>query len=124
MLSKKQNEMIIALMEEPTITKAADRLGISRTAIYKNMEKEEFRKELQKRQSECVDASVRYLQGKMESVNTELIRIIENPNTAAQIKVNAINAFYQNLKQMYDMTTTESALEKLKTIEKALGEKT
>lgn len=116
-MTAKQTAFLQAMLEESTITKAAKRAGINRTTAYKYLKDKDFKKELNARRTECVNDTVRYLQGKLALCNETLVSIIENPETNDQIKINAINAIYANCKSM---TETAEIITRLEQVEELI----
>lgn len=107
-MTTKQTAFLKAMLEESTIKKAAEKAGISRDTAYKYLKNENFQAELNKRRSECVTDTVRFLQSKLSLCSETLVSIVENPETGAQIKINAINAIFANCKALLE--TTEIAM--------------
>ena len=48
--------------------------------------------------------TVRFLQSKLSLCSETLVNIVENPETGAQIKINAINAIFANCKALLETT--------------------
>lgn len=113
-MTAKQTAFLRAMLEESTISKAAEKAGINRKTAYRYLADEAFKKELDGRRSECINDAVRFLQGKLSICNETLLKIIENPNAGNQTKINAINAVYANCKAM---TETAEIIERLEAIE-------
>lgn len=118
-MTGKQMAFLKAMLEEPTITKAAEKAKIGRNTAYKYLSNPEFQSELNRRRGECINDTVRYLQGKLSLCSETLINIIENPETSNQVKINAINAVYANCKAM---TETAEVIARLEQIEQSISE--
>ena len=88
------------MLEESTITKAAQKAQISRDTAYKYLKDSDFQKALSERRTEMIDSTIRFLQGKLNLCNETLISIIEDATTAPQVKINAINTIYATCKSM------------------------
>lgn len=116
-MKAKEMEFLKAMLEESTISKASEKARISRKTAYSYLQKEEFKRELNKRRMESIEDSVRYLQGKLSLFNETLISIIENPNTKDQIKVNAMTLAYSVCTKM---TETLDITNRLEAIENSL----
>lgn len=99
-MNGKKTKFLQALLSESTVTKAAEKAGISRSSAHKYLNDENFRNELERRKTECIDDTIRYLQGKLALCGEVLVSIIEDPNAADQVKINAINTIYSNCKSM------------------------
>lgn len=115
-MTGKQMQFLKTMLEESTISKAAQKAGITRKTAYNYLKGEEFQKELNYRRSECIKDTVRYLQGKLSLCNETLVAIVENPNTSDQIKINAINAIYTNCKSMTETAEIMTRLEQVEAV--------
>lgn len=115
-MKAKQNNFLIALLNESTVTKAAEKAGITRNTAYRYLRDKEFQAELNRRRSECISDAVRYLQGKLALCNETLVKIIEDKNTSNQFKIGAINTIYSNCKSL---TETADILARLDDLEKS-----
>ena len=104
------------MLEESTISKAAEKAGITRKTAYNYLKNKDFKKELNRRRGELVNDAVRYLQGKLSLCNETLVSMIENPDTSHQIKINAINAIYTNCKSMTETAEIITRLEQIEEI--------
>lgn len=116
-MTQKQTRFLQAMLEESTISKAAAVAGISRETAYKYLKEPEFKAELDKRRSDCLNDTVRYLQGKLALCSEQLMKIIENESTADQVKINAINTVFTNVKTM---TETADVIARLEAIEQMI----
>ena len=114
-MNNRKNKFLLALLEESSITKAAEKAGISRPTAYKFLKDPDFQAELSERKSETIDGCIRYLQGKLALCNETLISIIEDPTTAPQVKINAINSVFATVKAM---TETAELLEMSEKVER------
>ena len=114
-MNNRKNKFLMALLEESSITKAAEKAGISRPTAYKFLKDPDFQEELSERKSETIDGCIRYLQGKLALCNETLISIIEDPTTAPQVKINAINSVFATVKAM---TETAELLEMAEKVER------
>lgn len=112
----KQAAFMKALLEESTIRKAASKAGIAPATAYKYLKDPDFKKELDSKRNECITDTVRYLQSKLTLCSETLIKIIENPETSSQIKINAINAVYANCKAMTETGEIITRIEELEQI--------
>lgn len=114
-MNAKQIKLLTALLDESTISKAAEKAGITRATAYKYLQDKSFQTELNRRRSECVGDAVRYLQSKLALCNETLVKIIKSDDTSDQVKINAINSIYTNVKSMVE---TADILERLDEIER------
>ena len=120
MLSSKQNRFLQCLLTESTVMKAAQKAGISRSTAYKYLNDPKFKSCLDSARGECIHDTIRFLQGNFAKCSEELMKIVDNPETADQVRINAINSVFANGKALIDNYEIE---ERLKQIEELLQEK-
>lgn len=118
-MNQKQSAFLKAMLEESTISKAAKAAKISRETAYKYLKDLEFKAELDKRRSECLNDTVRFLQSKLTVCSEQLVRIIENEYTADQVKINAINTLFSNFKSMSETVEIIARLEEIERLMEA-----
>lgn len=122
-MNNRQTSFLKAMLEESTITKAAAKAGITRKTAYTYLQTPEFQKELNRRRADCINDTVRYLQGKLAMCNETLVAIVENENTSDQVKINAINAIYTNCKSMTETAEVITRLEQIEDLIESGGER-
>ena len=118
-MTQKQTAFLKAMLEESTISKAADAANISRETAYKYLKDPVFKTELDKRRSECLNDTVRFLQSKLTVCSEQLVKIIENEDTADQVKINAINTVFTNFKSMSETAEVITRLEQIERLMEA-----
>lgn len=89
--SKENREDIIvkSFLVCPNIAEVSRETGISRSAIYRVIERDSFKEKLMKAKQEALQNAVSFLQGNLAECADTLIRIIRDNNTSPQTKVNA-----------------------------------
>lgn len=112
-MTAKQTAFLKAMLEESTISKAVKAAGISRDTAYKYLKDPSFKAELDKRRSECLNDTVRFLQTKLTLCSEQLISIIEKEDTSDQVKINAINTVFANFKAMAETADIVTRLEQI-----------
>ena len=115
-MTGRQAKFLKSMLEESTISKAAEKAGITRKTAYNYLKNKDFKMELNRRRGELINDAVRYLQGKLSLCNETLVSMIENPDTSNQIKINAINAIYTNCKSMTETAEIITRLEQVEEI--------
>lgn len=123
-MTGKQEAFLKAMLEESTITKAAAVAGISRNTAYKYLAEADFQAELNRQRGQCIGDAVRYLQGKLSKCSEELIKIIENPETADQVKINAINAAFSAYKNLGETAEIQERLAQIEAMLASMEEGT
>ena len=119
-MNKKQMNFLQALLTETTIAEATKKAGISRSTAYRYLNDPQFKQELNKAKAECISDTIRYLQGNLTACSEELMKIVKNPDTSDQVRINAINTVFQNCKSLIDTCEVE---ERMQQIEAMLQEK-
>ena len=118
-MTAKMFAFLQAMLEESTIAKAAEKAGISRKTAYVYLHNEEFNAELEKRRSECINDTVRYLQGKLALCGETLVDIIADPDAGSQVKINAVNTIYANCRAFVEQ---EEIIKRIEKVENRLKE--
>lgn len=117
-MNKKQLNFLQALLTESTITNAVKKAGISRSTAYKYLSDAEFKQELNKAKAECISDTIRYLQSNMTVCGEKLMEIVRNPDTADQVRINAINTVFQNCKSLIDTCEIEERIRQIEELVK------
>ncbi len=112
-MTQKQTAFLQAMLKESTVSKAAEAAGISRETAYRYLKDADFVAELNKLRTECLNDTVRFLQGKLTLCSEQLIRIIESEDAADQVKINAINMVFANFRTMFETAEVTARLEQI-----------
>ena len=76
----KAERMIIALLEQPTLERAASSVGISDVTLWRWLKKPEFRDAYQKARRDAFSRSIGRLQFATSAAVSCLLRILADPN--------------------------------------------
>ena len=90
--------------------------GLSRKTVYKIRNDPSFQKLIQERKDAILKAAVNKMQGYLTRDVEILQTIIEDPNTSAQTKVNAIQTL---MSQLRDWTTTTDIITRLNALQQS-----
>lgn len=108
---KLQDENLIqAFCEGTTAADVMRRAGISRTRYYRLVRDPDFQAAVAQRRSEIVDAAVKRMERVLDRDVMILQTIIEDPETAAQTRVNAISVLMSQLSAWKSITNFEQRL--------------
>ncbi len=109
--------MIIAgLLSNTTISATAKAIGISEATIYKYLKDEEFKQEYEEQRRAMLADNCHALQAHMSRAISELVEIIEDEETAPQVRLNAIDMLFRHAykqTEIVDIMDRLTALEKL-----------
>ena len=89
--------------------------GLSKNTCYKIRNDPEFQKVLRERKEAILKTAVNKMQGYLTRDVEILQEIIEDPNTSAQTKVNAIQTI---MNQLREWTTTTDIMKRLEMLQK------
>lgn len=121
-INQKKNAFLKAMLEQSNVTQAIKTSGISKATAYKYLKDPEFKSELDKQQGNCIREAVCLMKGKLSRCAEELLKIVEDPGTADQVKINAVNAVFSAYKNLGETADIQARLEKLEDmLEKAEG---
>ena len=90
--------------------------GLSKNTCYKIRNDPDFQKVIRERKEAILKTAVNKMQGYMIRDVEILQEIIEDPETSAQVKINAIQTI---LNQLRDWTTSVDILKRLEALQKA-----
>ena len=93
--------------------------GLSKNTVYKIRNDPEFQKVLRERKEAILKTAVIKMQGYLTKDVEILQQIIEDPETSAQTKVNAIQTL---MNQLRDWTTTTDIMKKLEALQNPSGD--
>ena len=118
-MAKKYTEderVIAAFMNNFRMVDVMKETGLSKNTVYKIRNDPEFQKVIRERKEAILKTAVNKMQGYLTKDVEILQQIIEDPETSAQTKVNAIQTL---MNQLRDWTTTTDIMKKLEALQKA-----
>lgn len=118
-MTQKQIKFLACLLENSSTSKAIKAAGISSATAYKWLKDEAFRRELERKKAEMLTSVSGYLQNSLASCCETLMEIVKDPETSAQVKINAISLIFQNARSFTEQT---EILARMSRIEDALEE--
>ena len=92
--------------------------GLSKNTVYKIRNDPEFQKTIRERKEAILKTAVNKMQSYLTKDVEILQQIIEDPETSAQTKVNAIQTL---MNQLRDWTTTTDIMKKLEALQDTSG---
>ena len=109
---------MLALLNNSTIGEAAREAKIAESTAYKYLNDPEFITQYDEKREELLTSSCHMLQAKMGRATEELIKIIEDPETATQTRLNAIDMLFRHA---YKQTELMDILTRLDILEERTG---
>lgn len=109
------NEIVIsALLSEPTISKAAERCGLSQRQIYERMRQGGFKKEYSQAKKDILESVANSLQTRLTAAVETEMQIMQDSENSPQIRLNACNLIFN---QCQKLTETVDILDRIETLE-------
>lgn len=90
--------LVQAFLTCPGITAVSEKTGIPRSTVYKVVNTDSFQEKLAEAKQKAVDDAVSYLQGNLTECSQVLMEIVRDRDAAPQVRINAANAVFQNVK--------------------------
>lgn len=107
--------VIAAFLNNFRIVDVIRETGLSKNTVYKVRNDPEFQKVIRERKEAILKTAVNKMQSYLTKDVEILQQIIEDPETSAQTKVNAIQTL---MNQLRDWTTTTDIMKKLEALQK------
>jgi hypothetical protein len=95
MRSKRQDQFIVALLEHPTLDKAAAALGVSDVTLWRTLKKPEFADAFRKARREAFSQSIARLQHASNAAVGTLLRVMTDREAPAASRVRAADVVLQ-----------------------------
>ena len=101
----RKDELILsALLANPTIKKAAEACGVSETQIRERLRNETFKVKYEKARRAVLKQTTTYLQGILADAAAKMYEIMNDPNVAAQVQLNAAEAIHRTCAKLTEQT--------------------
>lgn len=115
------NEIVIsALLTEPTISKAAEKCGLSQRQIYERMKEGGFKQEYRQAKRSVLESVANTLQSRLTTAVETAIQIMQDSENSPQIRLNACNLIFnqcQKLTETVDIISRVENLEEMQGVE-------
>jgi hypothetical protein len=115
-LSRKKEQAVMALITEPTIKAAADKIGITTPTLYKWLKLPEFRSAYMAAKREAVTVAVARLQQAATEAVEALRAIMNDPNKAASARVGAARTILEMAIKAVEIEDLEVRIEELERV--------
>ena len=111
-----ENEVVIsALLNEPTVQKAAEKCKLSERQIFERMKQPSFRQEYNRAKQQILESATNALQSRLTAATETAIQIMQDAENAPQTRLNACNLIFN---QCQKLTETIDILDRIETLEK------
>jgi hypothetical protein len=116
MKQNKTEKIISALLSYPTVREAAKSLKMAESTLYNYLKDDEFKAKYSEAKTAILQQSTGYLQSNMAKATENIVKLIDNEETAPQTRLNASRTVLE-----YGIKLTESIdiLPRIELLEKA-----
>src|SRR5579864_6940649 len=121
MRSKRQDQFIVALLEHPTLDKAAAALGVSDVTLWRTLKKPEFAEAFRKARREAFSQSIARLQHASNAAVGTLLRVMTDREAPAASRVRAADVVLQTALRGMEIEDLEVRLDRLERSAEASG---
>ena len=94
----RETQVINAMLLYPSVAQVSKAVNIPTRLIYTMMQNDSFKERLREARERATAETITYLQGNLSTCAESLIEIVKEKSISPQIRVNAINAVFNNLK--------------------------
>lgn len=112
-LAHKQHKAIAALLSEPTISAAADKLGVNERQIYRWLEDADFATAYRKARQEAVSQAIARLQQVSSHAVTVLVSLMADKRTPPSTRLAAASKILDSAIKAVELDDLQARLEAL-----------
>lgn len=116
-LSRKQEFAVMAILTEPTLEKAAEKVGVSDTTLYRWQQLESFQDMLKDAKRQTISQATARLRQSMTIAVDTLVEMAENKKTPAVARASACRTL---LEYAFKAHETEDLQERIERLEESL----
>jgi len=113
MRGRRQDRFILALLEHPTLEKAAAAVGVSDVTLWRSLRKPEFAEAYRKARREAFSQSVARLQHASNAAVGTLLRVMTDREAPAASRVRAADVVLQTALRGMEMEDIEARVAEL-----------
>lgn len=115
----KQDALIMSLLTHMTMKEVVEDTGLSSSAIYRFLRSPSFKARYDEQRRELLKSNCRALQVSMSDAIDTLVRILNDPNNSAQVRLNAVDML---LRHCSKLTEQVEIMDRLDVLEKRVNE--
>jgi hypothetical protein len=113
MKMRRREQLIIALLQQPSLEKAAASIGISLSTGYRMRRHPDFQAEYLQARREAVSEAIARLQQGCNAASTTLLKIMLDPNNPAASRVRAADRVIEHATKLVESQDREARLQRL-----------
>lgn len=111
---RKDERIIAALISNPTVKAAAAACGTSETQIYARLRTPAFKRKYDAARREMLAQCTAYIQGMVSDAITKMRQIMNDPDAAPQVQLNAAETIARNCAKLTEQTDILAQLDELR----------
>jgi hypothetical protein len=111
--AKSDDKLVLALLQQPTLDKAAAAAGISTATAWRRTQDPDFQDQLRKARREAFSQSVGRLQQAGPAAVTTLLRVMADPTTAAASRIRAASQVLEISVRAVELDDLEARIARL-----------
>jgi CRP-like cAMP-binding protein len=111
--TRRREQLILALLQQTDLEKAAASIGISPSTAYRIRKTPEFQAEYLEARREAVSQSIARLQQGSGAATSTLLKIMRDPKTPAATRVRAADRVMEHAKNFLEIEDVEVRLQRL-----------
>jgi hypothetical protein len=110
---RRREQLIIALLQQPSLEKAVASIGISLSTAYRMRRHPDFQAEYLQARREGVSEAIARLQQGCNAASTTLLKIMLDPNNPAASRVRAAERVIEHAQKLAESQDREARLQRL-----------
>ncbi len=114
--SRQRERLVLALLQQPSLEKAAASIGISAVTAWRIHKTPEFQEEFRQAQNEAVAQALRHLQQGSGAAATVMLKIMLDPTTPAASRLHAADRVIQHSKDHLEREDFELRLRRVEQV--------
>jgi hypothetical protein len=112
-LSRKKEQAIAALLSQPSIGGAAEKIGIGEKTLFRWLQLDEFQRAYKNARRQVIDQTIAQIQSVMSEAVRTLLNVMSDDATPASAKVSAARALLDIGFKVVEIEDLESRIEKI-----------
>jgi hypothetical protein len=117
-----RHQLILAMLQQPTLQKAVASIGISEATAWRMRQKPEFQREYLEARREVVSQSMARLQQSSAAAATTLLKVMADPNSPASTRVQAASRILDQAKGAFKSEDLELRVGQLEQMQREQSE--
>ena len=117
--NNKEDIILNALLAYPTVREASEAAGIPESTIYLKLRNADFKKRYNETKTQMLQNTVTYLQVKIQDATRTIVEIMNDPETAPQVRINAARGVFDYCIRLTEQTEILRRIEALEALNNA-----